>query len=82
MVGNMTTNSSREPPSYFSIIKEEPAFFFSVKKDIIEDITFLVQVPSLKVRKQVRRQGTVVCRAQVGSHQLWVGSRITQQQES
>ncbi|KAM9083060.1 alpha-1,3/1,6-mannosyltransferase ALG2 isoform 3-T3 [Megaptera novaeangliae] len=53
--GNMTTNSSREPPSYFSIIKEEPAFF-SVKKDIIEDITFLVQVPSLKVRKQVRRQ--------------------------
>ena len=41
----------------------------------------MIQVSSLKVRKQVRRS-TIVCWAQVGSHPLWAGPGVTQWEES
>ena len=47
-----------------------------------DDGAFLIQVSSPKVRKQVRRQGTIVCWAQVGSHPLWAGPGVTQWEES
>ena len=55
------------------------AFEKTSSKD--NDGAFLIQVSSLKVRKQVRRS-TIVCWAHVGSHPLWAGPGVTQWEES
>lgn len=79
MAGNMTTNSSGEPPSYCVSPKGNQPSLSAFEKTSAKDNdgAFLIQVSSPKVRKQVRRQGTIVCWAQVGSHPLWAGPGVT-----
>lgn len=84
MAGNMTTNSNGEPPSYCVSPKGNQPSLSAFEKTSAKDNdgAFLIQVSSPKVRKQVRRQGTIVCWAQVGSHPLWAGPGVTQWEES